>query len=405
MKSRWVATLCVLALLLPSAAGSAPPQATLPPGLPASVTAPQAELPLRLFAPEARARSLKQAALSADAIAVSGPIDVGRSGWADALWHIDPATMLYSLVFEARQGIQILTPVWCGDWLYWVEMYEDFPGGWRIRSWNGQSGRTTLVREDPYPESAIVPALSTDGSRVYWYESGEDFPPPQPPYQRLNMALHALTPNEEEPQLLRRLDAQVDWQPPRVTGGVLAVGAYEQDRWWVLALDIESDTELARLERDIMPMDVQSNGQYMAWRQAADFAEDDEQRALGQQARDEEDPPLREHGFSGGQLWLADLNNMGAEPMYIDAGVDALLLRPEGVYYVTESRALCFYSFELGRVLRLTSHADYLPVLYADVDSNTLLALRAIDVGERIYYRAALIDVAALCGPGWPLME
>ena len=405
MKSRWVATLCVLALLLPSAAGSAPPQATLPPGLPASVTAPQAELPLRLFAPEARARSLKQAALSADAIAVSGPIDVGRSGWADALWHIDPATMLYSLVFEARQGIQILTPVWCGDWLYWVEMYEDFPGGWRIRSWNGQSGRTTLVREDPYPESAIVPALSTDGSRVYWYESGEDFPPPQPPYQRLNMALHALTPNEEEPQLLRRLDAQVDWQPPQVTGGVLAVGAYEQDRWWVLALDIESDTELARLERDIMPMDVQSNGQYMAWRQAADFAEDDEQRALGQQARDEEDPPLREHGFSGGQLWLADLNNMGAEPMYIDAGVDALLLRPEGVYYVTESRALCFYSFELGRVLRLTSHADYLPVLYADVDSNTLLALRAIDVGERIYYRAALIDVAALCGPGWPLME
>jgi len=114
---------------------------------------------------------------------------------------------------------------------------------------------------------------------------------------------------------------------------------------------------------------------------------------------------LREHGFSGGQLWLADLNDADAESMYIDAGVDALLLRPEGVYYVTESRALCFYSFELGRVLRLTSHADYLPALYAEDSRDVLLALRAIDVGDRIYYRAALIDVAALCGPGWPLME
>ena len=360
---------------------------------------------MRLFAPETRARSLKQAALSVGDIAVSGPIDVGSSGWADALWRIDPATMLCSLVFEARQGVQIATPVWCGGWLYWVEMYEDHPGGWRIRSWNEKDGRTALVREDPYEESAIVPALSTDGHRVYWYESGEGFPPARPPYQLLNMAMYELTPGEGEPGLLRRLDAQVDWQPPRVIGGVLAVGAYEEERWRVLALDLESDTELARLVRDIMPTNVQSNGQYAAWRQAGDLAEDDEQRALGRQAREEEDPPLREHGFSGGQLWLADLNDADAESMYIDAGVDALLLRPEGVYYVTESRALCFYSFELGRVLRLTSHADYLPALYAEDSRDVLLALRAIDVGDRIYYRAALIDVAALCGPGWPLME
>ncbi|MCL2545477.1 MAG: hypothetical protein FWE77_06105 [Clostridia bacterium] len=393
---------------MPCVAYGAPPQATLPPGLPASAAAPQAELPLRLFAPEARARSLKQAALSADAIAASGPIDVGRSGWADALWRIDPETMLGSLVFEARRGVQILTPVWCGGWLYWVEIYEDHPGGWRIRAWEEQSGRTALVREDPYPESAMAPALSTDGSRVYWYESGERFPPDHPPYQRLNVALYALTPGGEGPREMHRLQTRVDWQPPRIIGGVLAAGVYEEDGWWILALDVHSGAELARLALDAMPTDVQSDGRYVAWRQAGDLAYDDEQRALGRQARDEEEPPPWEQGFSGGQLWLADwggANRSDAEPVRIDVGVDALLLRPEGAYYVTESRALCFYSFALGRVLRLTPHADYLPVLCAEGGGRALLTLRAIDVGDRVHYRAAFIDVAALQADGWPPLE
>lgn len=407
-RGRRLAGLCALALALPNAAYAATPQATLPPGLPASATAPQAELPLRLFAPESRALSLKQAALSADAIAVSGPVGIDRSGWADALWRIDPDTKLCSLVFEARRGVQIHTPVWCDGWLYWVEMYEDQPDGWRIRAANGQTGRTELVREDPYRESAVVPALSTDGGRVYWYESGESFPPDQPPYQRLRLSLYALTPGPGEPRLLRGLEAQVDWLPPCVIDGVLAVGAYERDRWHILMIDVESGAELARLERDAMPMDVQGDGRYVAWRQAGNLAYDEEQQRLGQQARDEEGPLPLGAEFRGGQLWLAALDGAEGsmpEPVFIDAGADALLLRPEGVYYVTESRALCFYSFALGRVLKLTPYADYLPMLRAGDNSGPLLTLRAIDVGERAHYRAALIDVSALRGLGWPPLE
>ena len=384
------------------------PLATLPPGLPASVTAPRVDLPVRLFPFEARARSLTQGAFAGEAIAVSGSVAAGLFGRADALWFVDLETSIYSLVYETRRGMQIQSPVWCEGHLYWVETYEDQPAGWRIRSWERNMGQTGLVRTDPYPESAIAPMLTVENGRVYWYESGERLSPSASSYQQIEAELFAFAPPNGEQRALMRLKTQRDWKAPCVVNGMLYAGIFDRDRWWIVAYELQGGAERMRVALDGMPIGIQSDGRYVAWRQVEEnpFVESaNGQQELGWQAKSEEEPDRQAQGLPGGGLWYFDFNDMSPTPRLIDTGADTLLLLPEGIYYISESRALCFYSFHLGWVFRLSGHADYLPVLYAADARGEVLAFRAIETGEQVCCRAALIDVAALRVRGWPQLD
>ena len=408
---RLLAVLCLCAALaLPCAAAAQPlPAATLPPGLPAAVGAPQAVLPQRLYAPDAR--TLTWAACWGEDAVVSGQRVLADASLCDALWHVELSTGVWTLLYEARRGVQILTPVYCAGTLYWAEGHEDQPDGWYIRRWDAQKRRAVLVREDAYRRSALVPVLHTDGEQVYWYESGEAFAQ-EPPYQRLRTTLYALIPGGR-PRVVSRQEMPIDWLPPRIQQGTYAASGYEDGQWRVRVTDARSGLTVAETQVSAMPMDVRSDGRYAVWRQGVAWDEAmlsvpdaQDEAELAWQAHAEEDwtpggDPAG--GGMGGQLWLWDLEAEGAEPVRIDVQADALTLCAEGVYYVTESHVLCLYSFSLGRVLRLTPHADYLPTLWAAGDR--LLTLRAMDDGQEQTYRLAVLDVRALQAVGWPPLQ
>ncbi len=362
----------------------------LPLGAAATQAAPQADLPVRLFSAGERAASLHQAALSGDTLAVSGRIDAGQGAFTDALWCIDTTTDTGTLLYEAQQGMRILTLVYADEQLYWVEAREGDPSGWRICAWDVKKQRAVSVREDPYSGGTLVPALFSAGTRVYWYESNAK-PPAKPPYQRLQYRLHSHAPGEKAPTLHTSAIAVRDGRPPHVFEDVLTLASYFNNSWQLRRQQLRGDAEIL-LPLAEMPLDVQSNGQYIAWRQSG----------LDDMAETNTEPGAEADANLGSQLWLMELSAPGKK-VCVDTQVASLLLLPEGAYYVNEAGVLCFYCIALGQVLHLTEHSDYLPTLC--VQGDRLAALRAIDDGEAASYRAALIDVSALQAEGWPPLQ
>lgn len=397
--------ICLLFLFIPAgASGEASPAATLPPGQPAAVGAPQAVLPMRLYAIDAPGAEFRQVALWGDQAAVVGHVKAADGAFTDVLWAVDLTTGTYSRLYEARRGVQIETPVFCQGVLYWSEIYEDQATDWRIRRWNEQKRRVELVRSDAYKRSAIAPMLSTDGTRVYWYESGEQFAK-QPPYQRLKVSLFALEKKEkgDSTKRLDRLEIAFDWRPPYVHNGAYAIGVYEEGQWWVRMLIPDTGAIQAQIQTASSPISVQGNGSHLIWGQSSAwaYAEAGEER-IARQAQAEE-TVSSQATEEAAALWMAAVTGPDAAPQRVDSRVEAALLRDEGVYYINDAQVLCLHSFALGRVLRLTPHADYLPTL--SVQGDALLTLRAIDEGDGLRYRLAAIDIRALQTGEWPPLQ
>lgn len=396
---------CLSFLFCPaSASGESLPVATLPPGQPAAVAAPQAALPIRLVAIDAPGAEFRQVALWEDQAAVAGQIKSSDGIYTDVLWAVDLSSGTYTRLYEARRGVQIETPVYCQGMLYWSELYEDQATDWRIRRWNDAKRRVELVRSDGYKRSAIVPMLSSDGTRLYWYESAEQFAK-QPPYQRLKVSLFALEKTEKGDSIkrLNRHEIAFDWRPPSVQRGVYAIGVYEERQWWVRMAMPDTGAIQAQWQTASFPIGVQANGRHLVWRESSAWedAESAEQE-LAQQAQAEETVSSQLPEEVAG-LWMADVTAEDAAPQWLDSRVEIAMLRDEGVYYINDAQVLCFYSFGLGRVLRLTSHVDYLPTL--SVYGSTLFTVRAIDEGDGLRYRLAVIDISALQTGEWPSLQ
>ncbi|MDR3051286.1 MAG: hypothetical protein LBU67_06150 [Oscillospiraceae bacterium] len=374
----------------------AAPAATLPPGLPATAAAPQAALHARLYTPDEATLSLRQVTAWEDVAVVSGRRRLPDGDAADALWAFDLARDTVTLLYEARRGVEIHTPVYCAGQLYWAERYPDQPVGWRIRTWRAQTRRAELVRSDPYARSTVAPSLTTDGTQVYWYESDSEQTRAADGACR-EVTLMTLSPGEK-PRALARRAVPVDWLGPQVSAGVWTVGAWSvQSGWQLCLLDVRTGENLAAWAISAMPADARSGGGRVLWRQGAPALAPVGGDAQGDQATAEEEPP--DPGAVPG-LWGELMLLKDGVPRAIDAGIEALLLRPEGVYACHENGDLCCYTFDLGRTLRLTPHGDYLPTLWAQ--DGRLLTLRAIDDGQRLLYRLCAVDTQALQAGGWP---